>query len=68
MTTSSLPPTLLRVANAGVLGPNSRALATGLLARWCATRFTHPLYHRLGAFDLARSDTARALLDKNAAR
>ncbi|HUL67819.1 MAG TPA: hypothetical protein VLW55_24710 [Burkholderiaceae bacterium] len=68
MTTSTLLPTLIRNASAGVPRPGSHALATGLLARWCATHFTRPLYHRLGAFDLARSGMARALLERNALR
>jgi len=62
MTTSTLLPTLMRSASAG----GSHPLATGLLARWCAAHFTRPLYHRLGAFDLARSGVARALLERNA--
>jgi hypothetical protein len=68
MTTSSLSPNLLRIADAGVRRPNSRAQATGLLARWCAAHFARPLNHRLGAFDLARSDMARAVLERNASR
>jgi hypothetical protein len=39
-----------------------RAHASALVARWYAAHFTPPFYHRLGAFDLARSGLARELL------
>jgi hypothetical protein len=56
--------TLRRAANAA---PRSGLRARGirLLARWCANHFTRPLHHRLGAFDLARSEIARELLANN---
>jgi hypothetical protein len=68
MTTSALHPTIVHNARASVPRATKHALATGLLARWCAAHFTRPLYHRLGAFDLARSGMARELLERNATR
>jgi hypothetical protein len=68
MTTSTLSPTIVRDAGSSVGRATTHALATALLARWCAAHFTRPLYHRLGAFDLARSGMARALLERNATR
>jgi len=57
MTSRTLPLAPLRT-DAGV----AQHRAIGLVARWCASRFTRPLYHRLGAFDLARSALAASLL------
>lgn len=68
MTTSTLPRTVMCTGSAEVSRPGSQVVATGLLVRWCAAQFTRPLYHRLGAFDLARSGMARALLERNASR
>jgi len=61
MTTTTSSSTLHRAPLAAPTAP-PRALAIGLVARWCAAQFTRPLYHRLGAFDLARSGLARELL------
>ena len=68
MTTSTLPPTIEHSTPASVPRATTHVLANALLARWCAAHFTRPLYHRLGAFDLARSGMARALLERNATR
>jgi hypothetical protein len=58
MTSRTLPLAPLRARVAA-----TRPRAIGLLAHWCASRFTRPLYHRLGAFDLARSGLAASLLE-----
>ncbi|HTT10044.1 MAG TPA: hypothetical protein VMG60_04055 [Burkholderiaceae bacterium] len=57
---TSRTPTLRarRVASAGL---QPRAIER--LARWCASRLARPLYHHLGAFDLARSGLAAELLN-----
>ena len=63
MTSTSFNATLQR---APLAAPTAwlRAQAISLVARWCATQFTRPLYHHLGAFDLARSGLARELIEK----
>jgi hypothetical protein len=64
MTTHTLT---LRATRAGA--PHApRQQAMGVVARWCAGQFTRPLYHHLGAFDLARSGLARELLARNIGR
>lgn len=48
--------------DAGAPGTRRPAPAIGPLARWCVAFFTGPPYHRMGAFDMARSSLARELL------
>lgn len=62
MTTSTLPSTLLHAPAVGATSARVQPRAIGPVARWCATHFTRPLYHRLGAFDVARSGLASELL------
>ena len=63
MTSTSFDATLHR---APLAAPTARlrAQAISLVGRWCATQLTRPLYHHLGAFDLARSGLARELIEK----
>ena len=63
MSTSTLLSPLHRVTGRHAAQPKPVTRAIALVARWCARRFARPQYHRLGAFDLARSGLARDLLD-----